>query len=232
MLPALALRFEGRSWLVAHAGLDAVALERVMSVDEASGLRSYDLTEEPMRRLLVGSSSREQTYRGHSDYDLAVETRLSHDQVVQAHGHRNGSRAPGAGSGAGRAQRVHPGAQSGARRAPVGSAGARRRVRGRPHLHRGRRGGRDRRVGYDWSVVRTGLAAGVYGGPLRGTAVPGRGPAWRRVLQRHVPRLHQGGMGRDELQDPRALPGRGHVPDRGPGYDRFFDLGRPRDRQT
>ncbi|WP_126382044.1 RNA ligase [Actinomyces howellii] len=97
MRPALALRFAGRSWLVTHAGLDAVTLERVMSVDEATGLRSYDLTTVPMRQLLLGSSSREQTYLGRSDYDRDVEALLSHAEVVQVHGHRNGTRDQGPG---------------------------------------------------------------------------------------------------------------------------------------
>ncbi|WP_143180975.1 RNA ligase, partial [Buchananella hordeovulneris] len=90
-VPAYALRFAGRSFLVTHAGLAPATIDAIMHVDD-QGRRAYDFTHLPLRQLLLGSSSRQQTYRGFSQYDRSVEAALSHPQIVQVHGHRNGTR--------------------------------------------------------------------------------------------------------------------------------------------
>ena len=91
LVPAVALRFAGEHYLVTHAGLDATTIDRIAAQGPQG--YSYDLTDIPMRQLLMGSSSRESTYLGRSDYDLSVEARLSHPRIVQVHGHRNGLRS-------------------------------------------------------------------------------------------------------------------------------------------
>lgn len=85
-VPLFSFTFHGEEFLATHGGL---APSRISALRVPGG---FNLTDAPLQEIILGSSRREEVYRGTSTY-AHVDHLLATPGLTQLHGHRNGGRS-------------------------------------------------------------------------------------------------------------------------------------------